>query len=105
MVHQFGDIGHQPLQGQLVVGGRHRRIAVAAQIHPHHAVMPAERRDPGVIAFCAAHRRVQQQQNRYVLPGLCEIVDVKSEPQPVACLEGFHRDLRDFVTALSVPRR
>ena len=59
MVHQLGDVAHQPVQGKLAIGGRYLRAAVAAQIHPHYPVMPAERRDPGIIAARAAHRSMQ----------------------------------------------
>jgi hypothetical protein len=61
MVHQLGDIPDQPIEAELAIGGRDLRAAVTAQIHPHHPVMPAERRDPCVIAAGAAHRSMQQQ--------------------------------------------
>jgi hypothetical protein len=61
MVHQLADILDQPFERQFAIGRRDLRAAVAAQIHPHHPVMTAERRDPGIITACAAHRGMQQQ--------------------------------------------
>src|SRR6516162_11049012 len=89
------------LQSQLSVRGRDWRIAVAAQIHPHHPVMLAERRDPGKVAPSTPHRRVQQQQDGRFLPGVGEVVDIVGELRPVACLEGVHCNLSDFVTVLA----
>ena len=82
MVEQFDDIAHQPFERQRRVGRRHLRAAVAAQIEPHDPVVAAEMRDPGEIAPRAAHRGVQQQQRRRLLPRVGEIVDVIGERCP-----------------------
>src|SRR6516162_7603788 len=66
--------------------------------------MPAQRRNPGIIALGAAHGCVQQQ-DRCTLPGFGEVVDVIGELHPVACLEGLHCNLPTSPPFLPTPRR
>ena len=90
MVHQLGDVAYQPVEGKRAIGRWDLRAAVAAQVHPHDPVMPAERRDPGIIAARAAHCGVQQQQNRRLFPCVGEIVDAIPEPYAVARRKAVH---------------
>src|SRR5271170_7908608 len=68
---------------------------MAAQIHPHNAVMARERRDPSEIALGAAHRRMQQQQGGRRLPRVGEVTDVIGELRAVARGKALHSGLLD----------
>jgi len=79
MVEQFGDVQHEPIERQHLLGRRHLRSTVAAQIEPHDAPVAGEMRDPREIAPRVAHRGMQQQERRRLLPRIGEIIGVISQ--------------------------
>src|SRR5512143_3969413 len=64
---------------------------MAAQVEPHHAIVPAERRHPGIETLGVADGGMQQQQRVGLAPWIGEVVDVVGEPDAVAGRERVDR--------------
>jgi hypothetical protein len=95
MIHQQAEILDQPVERPGIVARHRRRLAKAAHVGPHHAILPRQLwhpRPPGEPALGVA---VQHEDRLGLQPGIGEIVDLVVHVEV-----GGRAEIRHFVSPL-----